>query len=140
MRKQTTTAAATPAGAPPSGVLAAAPFAAPSVIGIPAVLVNNGKSHGRYYVLIKSTKLAQQLQILLGAGIRRVEAILSVEGNALTVFASIVRRKASEPPYLYPLGEGGKVLAEIYRRKREESGRGKNSVPLLILTITPIYR
>jgi hypothetical protein len=137
MKKQTT-AVATPAGALPTGVPAAAPFAAPGAVGIPAVLISNGKSRGRYYVLIKSARLAPQLRALLNAGIRRVEAVLSVEGNTIAVLASIVMRNASEPPYLYPLREGGKVLSEVYEMRREKSKCRRSGVPLLVLAVAPI--
>jgi len=88
--------------------------------------------------MIKSHQLAQQLRAMQAAGIRRVELVLSVEGSVVTVVATLVSRGARHPPYLHPVGDGGKYLAELYMKRRAASGRRHNSVPLLILSIMPL--
>ena len=108
----------------------------PGARGIPAVLVNTGL--GGRTGMIKSTQLAPQLRAMQAAGIRRVELTLSVEGSVVTVVATLVSRGARHPPYLHPIGDGGKYLAELYMKRRAASGRRHSSVPLLILSIMPL--
>jgi hypothetical protein len=54
-----------------------------------------------------------------------------------TVKAAIVRR-GKYPLCLHPLGQAGKFLAELYSRRLAASGRKRNPLPLLILSITPL--
>jgi hypothetical protein len=88
--------------------------------------------------MIKSQQLAPQLRAMMAAGIRRVELTLSVEDSVVAVVATIVSRGAQHPPYLHPVGDGGKYLADVYMKRRAASGRRHSSVPLLILSIMPL--
>jgi hypothetical protein len=106
---------------------------APAVRSIPAVLTSSGD-----LVLIKSAELDQQLRQFLNAGVRYVEVTVFVEGLLLTFKASIVKRGPRLPLHLHPIGEAGKFLTELYQRRRAASGRKHNSVPLLILNVTPL--
>jgi hypothetical protein len=109
---------------------------APAVRGVPAVLTSSGEADG--VVLIKSHGLDQQLRQFLDAGIRHTEVTVLVEGYLLTFKASIVKRGAQLPPHLHPVGEAGKFLTELYRRRRAASGRKHNPVPMLVLNLIPI--
>jgi len=108
----------------------------PGTRGIPAVLVNTGL--GGRVVMIRSQQLTPQLRAMMAAGIRRAELTLSVDGDIITVVATIVSRGARHPPYLHPIGDGGKYLADVYMKRRAASGRRHSSVPLLILSIMPL--
>jgi hypothetical protein len=109
---------------------------APAVRGIPAVLTSSGET-GKL-VLIKSQELDRQLRQLLDAGIRYTEVTVFVEGFLLTFEASIVRRGSRLPLHLHPMGEAGRFLTELYRRRRAATGRKHSPVPMLILSITPL--
>ena len=81
--------------------------------------------------------MVPQLEQYLRAGIRHVEATVWVEGITATIKAAIVRR-GKHPLHLHPLGQAGKFLAELYSRRLAASGRKRNPVPLLILSLTPL--
>jgi hypothetical protein len=106
------------------------------VRGVPAVLTSSGEA--KRLVLIRSNELSQQLQQFLNVGVRRVEVTALVEGLLLTFKASIVKRGQRHPLHLHPVGEAGRLLAELYRRRRAVSGRRHNPVPMLILNIIPL--
>ncbi len=105
-----------------------------AVRGVPAVLTSSGEA--KRIVLIRSRELSQQLQQFLNAGVRRVEVTAYVEGLLLTFEASIVKRGPNQP--LHPIGEAGKFLTELYRRRRAASGRKHDPVPILLLSVTPL--
>jgi len=108
--------------------------AAPAVKGAPAVLTKSGNK----LVLIKSYELDQQLRQFLDAGVRYAEVTVFVEGFLLTFRASIVRRGPRLPLHLHPVGEAGKFLTDLYKRRLAASGRKRNSMPLLILSLIPL--
>jgi hypothetical protein len=56
----------------------------------------------------------------------------------LTFKASIVKRGPRLPLHLHPIGEAGKFLTDMYRRHRAATGRKRNSIPLLILSLIPL--
>jgi len=105
--------------------------------GIPAVLTSSGAA--KRLVLIRSKELDKQLGQFLNAGVRRVEAAALIDNLLLTFEATIVKRGTQHPLHLHPVGEAGKFLTELYRSRRAASGRKHNSVPLLILSIIPIF-
>ena len=107
---------------------------APAVKGAPAVLTKSGSK----LVLIKSYELDQQLRQFLDAGVRYAEVTVFVEGFLLTFRASIVRRGPRLPLHLHPVGEAGKFLTDLYKRRLAASGRKRNSMPLLILSLIPL--
>jgi hypothetical protein len=107
-----------------------------AVRGVPAVLTSSGEA--KRLVLIRSNELSQQLQQFLNAGVRRVEVTALVEGLLLTFKASIVKRGPRHPLHLHPVGEAGRFLTELYRRRRAASGRKHSPVPMLILNLIPI--
>ena len=109
---------------------------APVARGVPAVLTSSGAADN--LVLIKSAELDQQLRQFLNAGIRYVEVTVFVEGFLLTFKASIVKRGPQLPLHLHPIGEAGRFLTELYKRRRAASGRKHNPVPMLILSLTPL--
>jgi len=106
----------------------------PALKGAPAVLTKSGSK----LVLIKSYELDPQLRQFLDAGIRHAEVTAFVEGYLLTFKASIVKRGPRLPLHLHPVGEAGKFLTDLYRRRLAASGRRRNSMPLLILSLIPL--
>jgi hypothetical protein len=111
------------------------PSGAPAPRGTPGVLTRSGRR--RVIVLVRSDALAPQLERYLQAGIRRVEMTIWIEGLMVTVMAAIIRR-GRYPLHLHPLGQAGKFLAELYNQRLAASGRKRNPLPLLILSITPL--
>jgi len=111
------------------------PSGAPAPRGVPGVLTRSGQR--KTIVLIRSDSLAPQLERYLQAGIRHVEVTVWVEGLMAIVKAAIVRR-GKYPVHLHPLDQSGKFLAELYSRRLAASGRKRNPLPLLILSITPL--
>jgi len=106
----------------------------PALKGVPAVLTKSGSK----LVLIKSYELDPQLRQFLDAGIRHTEVTVFVEGFLLTFKASIVKRGPRLPLHLHPVGEAGKFLTDLYRRRLVASSRRRNSMPLLILSLIPL--
>ena len=111
------------------------PAGVPAPRGTPGVLTRSGLR--KTIMLIRSDALAPQLEHYLQAGVRHVEAVLWLEGLMVTVKAAIVRR-GKQPLHLHPLGQAGRLLAELYARRLAASGRKRNPLPLLILSVTPL--
>jgi hypothetical protein len=88
--------------------------------------------------MIRAPQLSGQLRALMSAGIRRVALLLSVEGQVLLARGSIVSRGPAQPPFLHPLGEAEKFIAEVYMRRREAMGARRGAVPVLILNLMPL--
>ncbi len=108
----------------------------PAAKVVAAVITSGGRTER--FVFIKSRELAPRLEQFLNVGIRRVEITAYVEGLLLTFEASIVKRGPLQPLYLHPIGEAGRFLTELYRRRRAASGRKHNPVPMLILNVVPL--
>lgn len=88
--------------------------------------------------MIRAPQLSGQLRALMSAGIRRVALLLAVEGQVLLARSSIVSRGPAQPPFLHPLGEAEKFIAEVYMRRREAMGARRSAVPVLILNLMPL--
>jgi hypothetical protein len=112
-------------------------YTSPVAKAIPAVVTSGGAAER--FVFIKSKELAPRLEQFLNAGIRRLEVVAYVEGLLLTFEANIVRRGPRQPLYLHPIGEAGRFLTELYKRRRTASGRKHNPIPILILNVTPLF-
>jgi hypothetical protein len=110
--------------------------ASPAAKVIPAVITSGGAAER--FVFIKSRELTPRLEQFLTAGVRRVEIAAYVEGLLLTFEANIVRRGPQQPLCLHPIGEAGRFLTELYRRRRAASGRKHNPVPILIVNVVPL--
>jgi hypothetical protein len=112
------------------------PTGVPAPRGTPGVITRSGQR--KSIVLIRSDALAPQLQRFLQAGIRRIEALLWIDGVMVTVVAAIVRRGRRLPVQLHPLGTAGQFLADLYNKRRAASGRRRSPVPVLVLSIAPL--
>ena len=109
---------------------------APAPHGVPGVLTRSGQR--KTIILVRSDALAPQLQRYLQAGIRHLEVVLFAEGVTVRSLVAIVRRGRRLPPYLHPLGQGGRFLADLYNKHRATSGRQRSPVPILILSVVPL--
>jgi hypothetical protein len=105
---------------------------------IPAYLV----SHEKNAVGIGGAKLGEVLNVYYKAGIRRVEAIVTVGGQPLLADCRINARYSKHRNrtylWLYPRQPAQSVLRDLYRKYRGEAPRrARRPVPILILAIRP---
>lgn len=105
---------------------------------IPAYVV----SHEKNVVIISGSKLAEALAVYYKAGIRRVEAAVSVDGQLLWVDCTIVARhdRQRNRTYfgLYPLQPAQSLLRDLYRKHRGEAPRrARRPMPVSILAVKP---
>jgi hypothetical protein len=108
----------------------------PLIGAVPGVAINTGRK-GRL-IMIRAPQLSKQLYALMSAGIRRVVLLLAVEGQVLLARGSIVSRGPAQPPFIHPLNEAERFLAEIYMRRREAMGARRGGIPVLILNLMPL--
>jgi hypothetical protein len=63
---------------------------------------------------------------------------MQVEGQMLVVLASIVKKGSGHSLFLHPIRESGRVLSDLYLKKRAASGRRNSSISAVILAMRPI--
>ncbi|MFZ8808974.1 MAG: hypothetical protein ACO2PN_12855 [Pyrobaculum sp.] len=99
-------------------------------------------SHEKNIVIISGPKLAEALAVYYKAGIRRVEAAVSFDGQLLWVDCTIVVRRDRQRNRvylrLYPLQPAQSLLRDLYRRYRGDAPRrARRPMPVLVFVIKP---
>jgi len=109
------------------------------IAGIPAHI----SAHDNTYVAISGGRsLSDILMPYYAAGIRRVELVIDVAGQRLSVDAKIYRRTEKQSGrvylWLYPLQPAQGLLREMLHRHRAGAApRAKRPLPITILAVVP---
>jgi hypothetical protein len=99
-------------------------------------------AHDKNAVGISGRMLDKVLDLYYKAGLRDVEAVLFVEGQAMVVEGKIYVRRDKQTNrhqcWLYPLQPAQSLLRDLYRKYRGETPRRiRRPMPVLIIAIRP---
>jgi hypothetical protein len=115
----------------------------PTAPAIPATITSNGRTYGVLEVLIKCDGLEPLLKSYYGAGVRRVKLLTFAAGHQVVLSCSVVKKEDSRRKkvyyVLYPLGDGQRLLRDLYIAYRGEARRGaKRPMPIFVHAVMPV--
>lgn len=106
--------------------------------GLPAVI----KQHDRNSVVIAGRRLGEMLEKFHGAGVKRVELIIEINGRQIAVAGSIYKKTNKRTKqsyyYVYPLGADQVLLREKYLMFRGAAeSHSKTPLPVIVYSVMP---